>query len=108
MIGRACSDLSDNQVIVFTDWTGRPPQEVEDHITYPLTLSQGLLPGVRVIRSSSAFGFSMVNLSPYRGGVTRSWLKVKVPDERTQRTLATDGDAAYRSAGTVASVRYHP
>src|SRR6266853_2357056 len=54
--------LSDNQVIVFTDWTGRSPQEVEDQVTYPLTVSLQGLPGVRVVRSSSAFGFSMVNV----------------------------------------------
>ena len=35
----AIPDLSDNQVIVFTDWSGRSPQEVEDQITYPLTVS---------------------------------------------------------------------
>jgi Cu(I)/Ag(I) efflux system membrane protein CusA/SilA len=58
----AIPDLSDNQVIVFTDWTGRSPQEVEDQITYPLTVSLQGLPGVRVVRSSSAFGFSMINL----------------------------------------------
>jgi copper/silver efflux system protein len=40
--------LSDNQVIVFTDWPGRSPQEVEDQITYPLTVSLQGLPGVRV------------------------------------------------------------
>jgi Cu(I)/Ag(I) efflux system membrane protein CusA/SilA len=35
----AIPDLSDNQVIVFTDWPGRSPQEVEDQITYPLTVN---------------------------------------------------------------------
>src|SRR3972149_11322342 len=58
----AIPDLSDNQVIVFTDWPGRSPQEVEDQITYPLTISLQGLPGVRVVRSSSAFGFSMINV----------------------------------------------
>src|SRR5437667_3931496 len=58
----AIPDLSDNQVIVFTDWMGRSPQEVEDQITYPLTVSLQGLPGVRVVRSSSAFGFSMINV----------------------------------------------
>src|SRR5436853_760446 len=58
----AIPDLSDNQVIVFTDWTGRSPQEIEDQITYPLTVSLQGLPGVRVVRSSSAFGFSMINV----------------------------------------------
>ncbi len=56
----AIPDLSDNQVIVFTDWTGRSPQEVEDQVTYPLTVSLQGLPGIRVVRSSSAFGFSMI------------------------------------------------
>src|SRR3989449_3630204 len=58
----AIPDLSDNQVIVFSDWPGRSPQEVEDQITYPLTVSLQGLPGVRVVRSSSAFGFSMINV----------------------------------------------
>jgi Cu(I)/Ag(I) efflux system membrane protein CusA/SilA len=56
----AIPDLSDNQVIVFTDWQGRSPQEVEDQITYPLTTNLQGLPGVKVVRSSSAFGFSMI------------------------------------------------
>jgi Cu(I)/Ag(I) efflux system membrane protein CusA/SilA len=58
----AIPDLSDNQVIVFSDWPGRSPQEVEDQITYPLAVSLQGLPGVRVVRSSSAFGFSMINV----------------------------------------------
>jgi copper/silver efflux system protein len=55
----AIHDLSDNQVIVFTDWTGPSPQQVEDQVTYPLVNLQGL-PGVRVVRSQSALGFSMI------------------------------------------------
>ncbi len=56
----AIPDLSDNQVIVFTDWSGHSPQEVEDQVTYPLTVNLQGLAGVRVVRSQSAFGFSMV------------------------------------------------
>jgi Cu(I)/Ag(I) efflux system membrane protein CusA/SilA len=56
----AIPDLSDNQVIVFTDWPGHSPQEVEDQVTYPLTTDLQGLAGVRVVRSQSAFGFSMV------------------------------------------------
>src|SRR4026209_958813 len=55
----AIPDLSDNQVIVFTEWNGHSPQEVEDQITYPLTVNLQGLAGVRVVRSQSAFGFSM-------------------------------------------------
>src|SRR3954452_9278259 len=58
----AIPDLSDNQVIVFTDWTGRSPQEVEDQVTYPLVTSLQGLPGVRVVRANSAFSFSMINV----------------------------------------------
>src|SRR5438132_5594491 len=58
----AIPDLSENQVIVFTDWPGRSPQEVEDQISYPLTVNLQGLPRVKTVRSSSAFGFSMINI----------------------------------------------
>src|SRR5215208_5812549 len=58
----AIPDLSDNQVIVFTDWPGHSPQEVEDQVTYPLTTNLQGLAGVRVVRSQSAFGFSLVSV----------------------------------------------
>src|SRR5947199_10387201 len=56
----AIPDLSDNQVIVFTDWSGHSPREVEDQITYPLTTNLQGLAGVRVVRSQSAFGCSII------------------------------------------------
>src|SRR5207253_5868139 len=55
-------DLSENQVIVFTDWMGRSPREIEDQVTYPLSLKLQGLAGVRTIRSSSEFNFSMVTM----------------------------------------------
>ncbi len=56
----AIPDLSDNQVIVFTEYAGRSPQVVEDQITYPLATNLQGLPQVRAVRASSAFGFSMI------------------------------------------------
>jgi Cu(I)/Ag(I) efflux system membrane protein CusA/SilA len=56
----AIPDLSDNQVIVFTDWQGHGAQEVEDQVSYPVTVNLQGLAGVRVVRSQSAFGFSMI------------------------------------------------
>src|SRR5690606_7939332 len=56
----AIPNLGENQQIVFTEWPGRSPQDVEDQITYPLTVNLMGLPGVTEVRSSSAFGFSMV------------------------------------------------
>src|SRR6184192_1224957 len=58
----AIPDLSENQVIVFTDWMGRSPREIEDQITYPLSLKLQGLAGVKAIRSSSEFNFSMITL----------------------------------------------
>ena len=58
----AIPDLSENQVIVFTDWMGRSPREIEDQITYPLSVNLQGLAGVKVIRSSSEFNFSMINI----------------------------------------------
>ena len=56
----AIPDLGENQQIVFTDWAGRSPQDVEDQITYPLTVSLLGLPHVRTVRSYSFFGFSSI------------------------------------------------
>src|SRR6478609_11893843 len=58
----AIPDLSENQVIVFTDWMGRSPQDIEDQVTYPLSVQLQGMAGVKVIRSSSEFNFSMINI----------------------------------------------
>src|SRR6516225_3200442 len=58
----AIPDLSENQVIVFTDWMGRSPREIEDQVTYPLSLKLQGLAGVKTVRSSSQFSFSMITI----------------------------------------------
>jgi copper/silver efflux system protein len=58
----AIPNLGENQQIVFTEWPGRSPQDVEDQVTYPLTVALLGVPGVREVRSSSLFGFSMIFL----------------------------------------------
>jgi Cu(I)/Ag(I) efflux system membrane protein CusA/SilA len=58
----AIPDLSENQVIVFADWMGRSPQEIEDQITYPLSVSLQGLAGVKAVRSTSEFNYSMINV----------------------------------------------
>jgi len=73
----AIPDLSDNQVIVFTDWPGRSPQEVEDQVTYPLVTNLQGLPGVRVVRASSAFSFSMINVI-FEDNVDLYWARTRV------------------------------
>src|SRR3954465_15268036 len=73
----AIPDLSDNQVIVFTDWMGRSPQEVEDQVTYPLVTNLQGLPGVRTVRASSAFSFSMVNVI-FEDNIDLYWARTRV------------------------------
>jgi copper/silver efflux system protein len=75
----AIPDLSDNQVIVFTDWVGRSPQEVEDQLTYPLTTTLQGLPGVRTVRGQSAFGFSMINVI-FEDSVDLYWARTRVAE----------------------------
>ena len=58
----AIPDLSENQVIVYADYPGRSPQEVEDQITYPLSVSLQGLAGVKTVRASSMFGFSFLTV----------------------------------------------
>ena len=56
----AIPDIGENQQIVFTEWPGRSPQDIEDQITYPLTSSLLGIPGVKSVRSNSMFGFSSI------------------------------------------------
>ncbi|MFT3751671.1 MAG: efflux RND transporter permease subunit [Paludibacter sp.] len=56
----AIPDVSENQVIVFTEWAGRSPQVIEDQVTYPLVSNLQGIPGVKNIRGSSMFGMSFI------------------------------------------------
>ena len=56
----AIPDIGENQQIVYTEWTGRSPQDIEDQISYPLTTALLGIPGVKTIRSNSIFGVSSI------------------------------------------------
>lgn len=58
----AIPDIGENQQIVFTEWMGRSPQDVEDQITFPLTSTLLGIPGVKSVRSNSMFGVSSIYL----------------------------------------------
>lgn len=73
----AIPDVSENQVIVFTDWPGRSPQEVEDQVTYPLVTNLQGLPGVKVVRANSMFSFSMINII-FEDGIDLYWARTRV------------------------------
>ena len=56
----AIPDIGENQQIVFTEWNGRSPQDIDDQISYPLTTYMLGIPGVKSVRSTSIFGFSSI------------------------------------------------
>lgn len=58
----AIPDLTENQVLVYADWMGRSPQEVEDQVTYPLSTGLQGLTGVKEVRATSMFGFSLITI----------------------------------------------
>jgi Cu(I)/Ag(I) efflux system membrane protein CusA/SilA len=73
----AIPDIGENQQIVFTEWMGRSPQDVEDQITYPLTVSLLGVPGVKTIRSSSFFGFSSIYII-FKEKIDFYWSRTRV------------------------------
>jgi len=73
----ALPDIGESQVIVYSDWPGRSPKDVEDQVTYPLTVNLMGIPKVKIIRSNSMFGFSMVNII-FEDGVDFYWARTRV------------------------------
>ncbi|MFC4872924.1 efflux RND transporter permease subunit [Negadavirga shengliensis] len=88
----AIPDIGENQQIVFTEWMGRSPQDVEDQITYPLTTSLLGLPGVKSVRSSSAFGFSSIYII-FNEDIEFYWSRSRVLEKLNSLTegLLPDG-----------------
>src|SRR6201993_3339510 len=79
----AIPDLSENQVIVFTDWMGRSPREIEDQVTYPLSRKLQGLAGVRAVRSSSEFNFSMITII-FEDNIDFYFARQRVTEKLTQ------------------------
>ena len=73
----AIPDIGENQQIVFTGWPGRSPRDVEDQITYPLTVSLLGIPRVKTVRSFSMFGFSTIYVI-FEDGVDFYWCRTRI------------------------------
>ena len=73
----AIPNLGENQQIVFTRWQGRSPQDVDDQVTYPLTVALLGLPGVRTVRSNSMFGFSSIYVI-FEEGTETYWSRSRI------------------------------
>ncbi|UCC11567.1 MAG: efflux RND transporter permease subunit [candidate division WOR-3 bacterium] len=73
----AIPDIGEMQVIVYVEWPGRSPRDIEDQIVYPLTTKLMGTPGIKAVRSSAAFGFGLVNLI-FKEGVDFYWARTRV------------------------------
>jgi Cu(I)/Ag(I) efflux system membrane protein CusA/SilA len=73
----AIPDIGEKQVLVYADWPGRSPQDVDDQVTFPLTTSLTGTPGVKALRSMSGFGFSMVFVI-FKDEVDYYWARSRV------------------------------
>lgn len=84
----AIPDIGENQQIVFAEWMGRSPQDVEDQVTYPMTVSLLGVPGVRTIRSYSFFGFSTIYVI-FKEDVDFYWSRSRVLEKLSSLPAGT-------------------
>ncbi|HEY4289920.1 MAG TPA: CusA/CzcA family heavy metal efflux RND transporter [Puia sp.] len=97
----AIPDLSENQVIVFTEWMGRSPQIIEDQVTFPLVSNLQGIPKVKNIRGTSMFGMSFVYVI-FEDGVDTYWARTRVLERLNyaQRLLPSEVVPALGPDGT--------
>ena len=79
----AIPDLSENQVIIWTEWMGRSPQIIEDQISYPLTTSLQGMPKVKAVRSTSMFGMSFIYVI-FEDNTDIYWARSRVLEKLSQ------------------------
>ena len=94
----AIPDTGENQQIVFTKWPGRSPQDVEDQVTYPLTVALLGVPGVKTIRSNSAFGFSSIFVI-FKESVEFYWSRSRILEKLSSLPTGTLPDGVQPSLG---------
>jgi Cu(I)/Ag(I) efflux system membrane protein CusA/SilA len=97
----AIPDLSENQVIVYTEWMGRSPQILEDQVTYPLISNLQGIPKVKNIRGTSMFGMSFVYII-FEDDVDIYWARTRVSEKLNyaQRLLPTGVTPSLGPEGT--------
>ncbi len=89
----AIPDLSENQVIVFTEWMGRSPQLIEDQITYPLVTNLQGIPKIKYVRGSSMFGMSFIYVI-FEDDVDVYWARERVMERISTISKALPEGAA--------------
>lgn len=78
----AIPNVGENQVIVLSEWPGRSPKDVEDQVTYPLSIALQAVPGSKNVRGKSMFGFSFVQVT-FDDGVDFYWARSRVAEQLT-------------------------
>ena len=76
----AIPNVGENQVIVLTPWPGRSPKDIEDQITYPLSVSLLAVPGAESVRGKSLFGYSFVQVT-FADSVDFYWARSRVSEQ---------------------------
>ena len=94
----AIPDLGENQQIVFTEWNGRSPQDIDDQITYPLTTALLGVPGVKTIRSNSIFGTSLIYII-FDEDVAFYWSRSRVLEKLNSLPKGTIPDGVQPALG---------
>lgn len=84
----AIPDIGENQQIVFTKWVGRSPQDVEDQVSYPLTVSLLGVPGVKTVRSYSMFGFSSIYVI-FKENIDFYWSRSRILEKLNSLPMGT-------------------
>ena len=79
----AIPDIGENQQIVFSEWNGRSPKDVEEQITYPLSVLLQGIPGVDRVRGASAFGFSVVTII-FKEDIDFYWSRSRILEKLSQ------------------------
>ena len=78
----AIPNVGENQVIVLTEWPGRSPKDVEDQVTYPMSVALQAVPGSKGVRGRSMFGFSFVQVT-FEDAVDFYWARSRVAEQLT-------------------------
>ncbi|MBN1126053.1 MAG: efflux RND transporter permease subunit [Sedimentisphaerales bacterium] len=94
----AIPDIGENQQIVFTEWMGRSPQDIEDQITYPLSAALSGVPKVKSIRGNSMFGFSSIYII-FEEGADFDWSRAKLIERLNSLPVGTLPDGVRPALG---------
>lgn len=94
----AIPDIGENQQIVYTEWSGRSPQDIEDQVSYPLTTSLLGIPGVKTIRSNSIFGVSSIYII-FDDDIEFYWSRTRILEKLNSLPAGTLPDGVTPSLG---------